>query len=515
MASLLTLFRPKPIEDLDDHPDQDGHGTGYKKVLGALDLTLLGIGCIIGAGIFTLTGITARDMAGPAVVLSYVLAGLVCAFSALCYSEMAAMIPISGSAYSYAYATCGELLAWIIGWDLCLEYLVGAAAVANGWSAYLNKWISLASGETYHFDPKWSSAPVIWNTDSQAFEVTGNYLDLPALIGTSLMTILLAVGVKQSAWVVHVMVIVKIIVIIMFLLGGIKYADGSKMQPFMPFGFDGVFKGAIVVFFAYIGFDAVSTCAQEAKNPQRDMPIGIIGSLTICTVLYICVCVMLCSLVPYSEIEGRSPVASAFVTAGGPAWIGTILAFGAWCGLTSVLMVTLIGQPRIFRAMAFDGLFPNVFAYIHPKTGTPITTTLISGFFAAVLAAVFPIDVLAELSSVGTLFAFFLVSAAVIILRFQQPDRHRPYRIPGGKIGGIVFPLISMALIIVLLWKGGTTATVARVFIWMAIGLIVYFSYGFWWSKLRHPQKWPATTSAPAVVAVPEFDVKEKKDSEA
>ncbi|KAJ3215337.1 hypothetical protein HDU67_000552 [Dinochytrium kinnereticum] len=524
MSGIISLFKPKPIDDLYDSPDGHGHGGGqYKKTLSGLDLVLLGVGCIIGAGIFTLTGITANSIAGPGVVLSYVLAGTVCALSALCYSELAAMIPISGSAYSYTYATVGEFMAWIIGWDLCLEYLVGAAAVAVGWAGYLEKFLNLASGGTISFNPKFANAPIKWveydekDADGvvvvkgQAFYITGHYFNIPAFLGVVLLTLILAYGIKQSTWVVNIMVVVKVIVIVMFLLGGIKYTNGANLQPFLPFGFDGVFRGSIIVFFAYIGFDAVSTTAQEAKNPQRDMPIGIIGSLTICTVLYIGVCLVLCSLVPYSDIPSDASVASAFVMAGGPAWIGTLLAFGAWAGLTSVLMVTLIGQPRIFRAMAYDGLFPSVFAYISPKTGTPVVTTLFSGFFAAALAGCFPIDILAELSSVGTLFAFFLVSAAVIVLRVREPERHRPYRIPGGKIGAFVFPTLSMAMIILLLAKGSTVATVLRVGAWLLIGLVVYFSYGFWWSKLRHPQKWPA---APVVQAV-EVEGGEKKDAEA
>ncbi|KAJ3085868.1 Cationic amino acid transporter-1, partial [Phlyctochytrium bullatum] len=332
------------------------------------------------------------------------------------------MIPISGSAYSYTYATVGEFVAWIIGWDLCLEYLVGAAAVAVGWSYYLEKFLYLASGHKITFDPNLVNAPVLWDEASHSFIVTGYYFNVPAFLGTVLLTILLAYGIKQSTWVVSIMVGIKVVVILMFIFGGIKYSNTANLQPFTPYGFDGIFRASIIVFFAYIGFDAVSTTAQEAQNPQRDMPIGIIGSLSICTVLYVAVCIVLCCLSPYTDIPKDAPVAAAFVNAGGPEWVGTLLAFGALTGLTSVLMVTLIGQPRIFRAMAYDGLFPQVFAYISPKTGTPVVTTLFSGFLAAVLAGCFPIDVLAELSSVGTLFAFFLVSAAVVILRYREPE---------------------------------------------------------------------------------------------
>ncbi|KAJ3093044.1 hypothetical protein HDU96_002546 [Phlyctochytrium bullatum] len=404
------------------------------------------------------------------------------------------MIPISGSAYSYTYATLGELAGWILGWDLCLEYLVGASAVAVGWAYYLEKFLNLASDGKITFDPNWSNSPVLWTEDTKEFSITGFYFNMPAFLVIMILTVLHAYGIKQSTWVVSTMVGVKIVVILMFIFGGIKYTNSANLQPFTPFGFDGIFRGAIIVFFAYIGFDDVSTTALEARNPSRDMPIGIIGSLSICTVLYIAVCLVLCTLSPYTEIPKAAPVATAFVNAGGPQWVGTLLAFGALCGLTSVLMVTMIGQPRIFRAMAYDCLFPNIFAYINPKTGTPVTTTLVSGV----------------LSSVGTFFAFFLVSAAVIFLRIREPERHRPYKIPCGKIGAFVFPILSMASILVLLAKGGTTATVLRVFIWMAIGLVVYFSYGFWCSKLRHPQKWPST---PQVSALTAAETEEKKET--
>ncbi|KAJ3095835.1 hypothetical protein HDU96_001027 [Phlyctochytrium bullatum] len=507
MLAFFSLFTLKPIEELEDNPDAGHHvGGTYKMTLTGWDLISLGVGCIIGAGIFTLTGNAVRDIAGTAVVISYILSGFLCALSALCYSELAAMIPVSSSAYFNTYATVGELAGWIIGWDLCLKYLVGASAAAVGWAYYLEKFLNLASNGKITFDPNRSNSPVLWTEDTKEFSITGFYFNMPALLVIKMLTVLLAYGIKQSTWVVSTMAGVKIVVILMLIFGGIKYTNSANLQPFTPFGFDSIFRCAIMVFFASIGFDAVSTTAQEARSPSRDMPIGIIGSLSICTVLYIAVCLVLCTLSPYTEIPKAAPVDTAFVNAGGPQWAGKLLAFGALCGLTSVLMVTMIGQPRIFPAMAYDGLFPNIFAFINPKTGTPVTTTLVSGVIAALLAGCFPIDVLSELSSVGTLFAFFLVSAAVIFLRIQ---RHRPYKIPGGKIGAFVFPILSMASILVLLAKGGTTATISRVFIWMAIGLVVYFSYGFWWSKLRHPQKWPT----PQVSALTAAETEEKKET--
>ncbi|KAI8851006.1 amino acid/polyamine transporter I [Chytridium lagenaria] len=461
-SAISSLFTPRSIEALDDeHPDVAGHGHG-------LDLVLLGIGCIIGAGVFTLTGIVAKTIAGPGVIISYVLAGTVCALSALCYSELAAMIPVSGSAYTYTYATIVPCR---------------SSAVAVGWAYYLEYTLNLVSGGKFLFDPLWSNAPVLWTEATQTFSITGSYFNVPAFLGIILLTIILAFGIRQSSWVVSVFVVVKLVVIVMFLLGGIKFANGANLTPFMPFGFDGAFRGSII----------------EAKNPQRDMPIGIIGSLTVCTVLYIAVCVMLCSLRPYDLIQVKAPVATAFVDAGGPQW-GRYPP-RLWCLVWSYLCA--YGHPHrsapYLRAMAFDGLFPSSFAYISPKTGTPVVTTLFSGFFAAVPCC-FPLSVPSLPSS--------LSSAAVIILRIREPERHRPYKIPGGKIGAFLFPSLSMAMIILLLVKGSTKETVIRVFAWMGMGLIVYFSYGFWWSKHRHPQKWPAAPVVRSVEAV-ETDKKE------
>ncbi|KAI9339762.1 amino acid/polyamine transporter I [Zopfochytrium polystomum] len=491
----MSLFRPKPVGDwADDDEDLDDHGhqkAKYSKALTAFDLTAMGIGAIIGAGIFTLTGRVARAVAGPAVVISYLIAGVVCALSALCYAELSAMIPVSGSAYSYTYATLGEFVAWIIGWDLILEYMVGSASVAVGWGQYLGIFLNTASEGKITFDPTLSGAPVAWDEDKGQFYTTGNKFDIPAFVGTILITILLASGVKMSSVVVNILVVTKLVIVLMFIFGGIKYTNSANLTPFMPFGADGVFRGSITVFFAYIGFDAVSTTAQEAKNPQRDLPIGILSSLAICTVLYIAVCLVLATLLPYSQIPNEAAVANALIDAGGPKAFGGILAFGALAGLTSVMMVMMIGQPRIFRAMAHDGLFPESFAYIHPKTRTPIVTTVITGSVTAIASGFLPIDVLANLTSVGTLVAFLLAAVAVIVLRIREPERARPFAVPGGRIGGFVWPLLSIAAIIVVLIKGGTTQTLLRVVIWLAIGLVVYFSHGFWWSKHRHPEKWP------------------------
>lgn len=329
---------------------------------------------------------------------------------------------------------------------------------------------------------------------------TGNTINLPAMLSVVLLTIILAGGMKMSSVVINSLVVTKLIVVIMFIFGGIKYADSANLSPFTPFGVDGIFHGALTVFFAYIGFDAVSTTAQEAKNPQRDLPIGILGSLSICTILYVAVCLVLSSLLPFSDIPENAPVASAFLAAGGPSWYGTILALGSLAGLISVLMVMMIGQPRIFRSMAFDGLFPQSFAYIHPKTNTPVVTTMMTGGVTAIASAFLPIDILANLTSIGTLLAFLLVSLAVIILRIREPERERPFKVPGGKIGGFVFPSLSVAIILLLIVKGGSTSTLFRVIAWLSLGLVVYFTYGFWNSKLRHPEKWSRVDGEAGVV---------------
>ncbi|KAI9351616.1 amino acid permease-domain-containing protein [Zopfochytrium polystomum] len=466
METFLSLFRPKPVGDWesDDSDEYDGHGAAkgtYRKALTAFDLTALG-------------------SPAPAVVISYLVSGVVCALSALCYAELAAMIPVSGSAYSYTYATLGEFVAWMIGWDLILEYMVGAASVAVGWAGYLGFFLNEASGGKIVFDKNLSDAPVAWDEATSSFITTGHSFNIPAFAGTILLTVILASGVKLTAIVVNVLVVVKVIITIMFIFGGIKYANSANYQPFTPYGGDGIFKGAVTVFFAYIGFDAVSTTAQEAQNPQRDMPIGIIGSLAVCTVLYVAVCLVLSALLPYQDIPVDAPVANSIVQAGGPAWFGTILALGALAGLTSVMMPspTSTQKPK-------------------PRSSPP----LITGAFTAVCAGLLPIDVLANLTSIGTLLAFLVSALAVIVLRIREPHRERPFRVPFGTVGGFLWPALAIASIITLMVKGGTVETVLRVLIWLAIGLVIYFTFGFWNSKLRHPEKWDPADLPPSVTS--------------
>jgi basic amino acid/polyamine antiporter, APA family len=477
------LFATKSVDELRAHAEKDH---GLKRSLTALDLVMLGIGAIIGTGIFVLTGRAAAANAGPAVALSFTVAGVASAFAGLCYSEMASMIPIAGSAYTYSYATMGELVAWIIGWDLILEYLVASAAVSVGWSGYVVAFLH----DTFGVDlPRaWTSAPVVWNEAELHFERTGASLNLPAVLIILAVTALLVRGVKESARFNTVIVFVKVTVVLLFIAFAARFVNPVNWHPFVPanagtfgrYGVSGVLQGATMVFFAYIGFDAVSTCAQETRNPQRDLPIGILGSLAVCTVLYIAVSLILTGVVPYTKLSVPHPIALG-VEATGQLWLATAVEIGAIAGLSSVMLVMLLGQPRIFFAMAHDGLLPPVAAKIHPRFGTPYVTTITTGLVCAVAGGVLPIDILAELTSIGTLFAFVLVSIGVMILRIKRPDLPRPFKVPGG---AYVVPLLG-ALTSGILMYTATTATIIRLFVWMAIGLVIYVAYGQRHSKLR------------------------------
>jgi APA family basic amino acid/polyamine antiporter len=483
MSLSRDLFATKSVDRLREEAQVEH---GLKRSLTALDLVMLGIGAIIGTGIFVLTGRAAAANAGPAVALSFIVAGVASAFAGLCYSEMAAMIPISGSAYTYSYATMGELVAWIIGWDLILEYLVAAAAVSVGWSGYVVAFMHDAFGVDL---PKaWIGAPVLWSEKQQHFELTGAYLNLPAVLVVLAVTALLVRGIKESARFNTIIVFMKVTVVLLFIAFAWRFVKTENWHPFVPpnegtfgrFGASGVLQGATMVFFAYIGFDAVSTAAQETKNPQRDLPIGILVSLGVCTVLYIAVSLILTGVVPYQKLNVPHPIAVG-VEATGQLWLATAVEIGAIAGLSSVMLVMLLGQPRIFFAMANDGLFPPVAAKVHPRFGTPYVTTIITGVVCAVAGGVLPIDILAELTSIGTLFAFVLVSIGVMILRIKRPEIPRPFRAPGGPY---VVPILG-AVTSGLLMYTATTATIIRLFAWMAIGLAIYFAYGRKHSRLR------------------------------
>ena len=481
------LLATKSVDALLREAEKDH---GLKRSLTALDLVMLGIGAIIGTGIFVLTGRAAAANAGPAVALSFTVSGIASAFAGLCYSEMASMIPIAGSAYTYSYATMGELVAWIIGWDLILEYLVASAAVSVGWSGYVVAFLH----DTFGVDlPKaWTNAPVVWSEAGQRLEWTGATLNLPAVLIILAVTAILVIGIKESARFNTAIVFVKVTVVLLFIAFAARFVDTTNWHPFVPanegpfgrFGVSGILQGATMVFFAYIGFDAVSTAAQETKNPQRDLPIGILGSLAVCTVLYIAVSLILTGVVSYTKLNVPHPIAVG-VEATGQRWLATAVEIGAIAGLSSVMLVMLLGQPRIFFAMAHDGLLPPVAAKIHPRFGTPYVTTIITGIVCALGGGLLPIDILAELTSIGTLFAFVLVSLGVMVLRLKRPELPRAFRVPGGPY---VVPILGALTSGVLMYTA-TTATIVRLFVWMAIGLVIYFGYSRKHSKLRAAAK--------------------------
>ena len=496
----MNLFRRRSVADLQAEVLRD---KSLKRVLGPVNLTALGIGAIIGAGIFTLTGHAAAQCAGPAIVISFVLAGTACAFAGLCYAEFAAMIPISGSAYTYGYATLGEFVAWIIGWDLILEYLFAASTVAVSWSGYV---VSFLKELGIVIPPAFTSAPYdhhvladanwnMWRLFTEGWVSTGAVLNVPAMLIVGFITFLLVLGIKESANFNNVIVAVKLTVLLIFIAVGIAYINRNNRHPFIPpslgpheFGWGGVVRGAGVIFFAYIGFDAVSTAAQEAKNPQRDMPIGMLVSLSICTVLYIVVSLVLTGVVNYTQLNDPAPIAVA-INALGPklAWLRVVVKIGAIAGLSSVILVMLLGQPRIFYTMSKDGLLPPVFSTVHPKFRTPWIAQILTGAIAMLIAGLFPIGLLGELVSIGTLLAFAIVCTGVFVLRFTDPEIPRPFRTP---LVVVIAPLgvLSCGYLMYSL----PPDTWARLIVWMAIGLVIYFTYSCRHSKLQKPAT-PAT----------------------
>ncbi len=459
------------------HADADG--LSLQRALGPWGLTALGIGAVIGGGIFVITGQAAAEHAGPAIVLSFVLAAICCTFCALAYAEFAAMVPVSGSAYTYTYATLGELAAWFIGWMLVLEYGVSASAVAVSWTGYF---LSLLDNFGIHLPAALVSAPL-----DAKLQPTGAIANLPAAGIVLLLTWLCYVGIRKSSAMNMAMVVLKTALILLVIAAGWKYVDPANWHPFIPanegpgkYGFEGVLRGAALVFFAYIGFEAVSVAAQESHKPQRDLPIGMLLSLAICTVLYIAMAAVMTGLVPYTQLGTDEPVVTAVAAHQQLNWLRWIVEVGALIGLSSVVLVMIIGQPRIFMIMAKDGLLPPVFTRIHPEYRTPHINTVITGIGIAVLAAVFPLDVLGELTSMGTLIAFAAVCAGVLILRRTQPDLPRPFRIPfawGICVAGIFCCLALLSTMTAHNWM--------LMVVWTAFGFLVYFLYGYRHSKLR------------------------------
>jgi APA family basic amino acid/polyamine antiporter len=463
------LLRTKPLGSLLADTEDEGHR--LRRALGPFDLVAIGIGCIIGVGIFVLPGVEAATHAGPGIILSFAIAASACACAALCYAELAAMIPVAGSAYTYGYATLGELLAWIIGWDLVLEYMVGASLVSIGWSAYLVNLIDRIIEPFGMVLPHtWTAAP--WGPNP-------GIVNLPAVLIVGVLTLLLIRGIRESSRVNLVMVVVKMVVILGFVGLTVWYIEPANWKPYMPFGFSGVMTAAAIVFLAYVGFDAVSTTAEEARNPQRDMPIGIMGSLIVATVLYMAVAAIMTGVVPYQKLGVADPVALVLNTLEMP-WASAVVSVGALAGITSVLLVLLLAQPRILFSMSRDGLLPPVLSRVHPRFRTPYLTTIATGCIVALASALTPINVVAELCSIGTLFAFMIVSAGVIVLRHTRPDLPRPFKVP-------LFPVVP-ALGVVLcgyLMASLPLATWIRFGVWLVLGLLVYAGYSYRSSKLN------------------------------
>ena len=459
-------------------------GPKLNRVLGPGSLTAAGLGAMIGSGIFVLTGTVAAEHTGPAITLAFIVAAIGCGLAALCYAELAAMIPVSGSAYSYTYATLGEGVAWFVGWNLALEYVMSAAAVAVGWSGYV---VNLCAELGLHFPAALTNAP-LGKMANNHLGLSGAVVNVPAVLIVVALTWLCYVGVRESTRVNNAMVIVKIAIIVLFIIVGLKFVDTSQWHPFLPantgefghFGFSGVVQGAAIIFFAYIGFDQAATTAQEARNPQRDLPIGILAALVISTVLYIVMAAVMTGMVDYTKLDVAAPVAVALDAHPELFWLGLPVKIGAIIGMTSVILMSILGQPRIFMAMSRDGLLPPAMQKVHPKYRTPHIATIITGVIAAAFAGVFPLDVLGELISIGILLAFTAVCAGVLVLRRTQPDTPRPFRVPGAAFTCIAGVVVCLGMTLAL-----PHDTWIRLLVWSLIGGAVYFGYGYKHSRLR------------------------------
>lgn len=476
-------MRIKSIESLKLEAGRNG-AQSLKRSLGAFNLVAIGVGVIIGAGLFSLTGIAAANNSGPAVILSFIIAAIGCAFSALCYAEFAAMVPVSGSAYTYAYATLGELFAWIIGWDLILEYSVGAATVGISWSQYLVKFLSQFG---IVIPPQLVLSPFETATLQDGSVVRG-WLNLPAMLVILLVTAIIIRGTKGSALFNAIVVTLKVSVVLIFIALGWRYIQPENYHPFIPqntgnfgeFGWSGILRGAGVVFFVFIGFDIVATMAQETKNPQRNMPIGILGSLLVCTVLFVLFGYVMTGLAHYTEFKNSAAPVSIAIAHTPYEWLGTAVILAILIGYTSVIMVDLLGQSRVFYSMSKDGLLPELFSRLHPQFNTPSKSNIVLGIFISIFAGFVPIEVVGEMTSIGTLLAFVLVCTGILILRKKQPDAERPFRTPSVPLVPILGILTCLAMMVSL-----PASTWIRLVVWLGLGFLIYFGYGRKLSKMN------------------------------
>jgi APA family basic amino acid/polyamine antiporter len=495
----MNLWATKSVQSLRAEAEAVNERS-LKRTLGPVNLTALGIGAIIGAGIFVLTGQAAALHAGPAVPLSMALVGIACAFAGLCYAEMASVVPVAGSAYTYSYATMGELVAWIIGWDLVLEYAAGAATVGVGWSGHLVDLLRLFGIE---LPATLTNSPTVWCTAGQVqsavagcvhsgLNFTGAILNVPAVFIVALMSTILVIGIKESASVNNLIVLLKVIIVLVILAIGLQHIVPGNWKPFIPpntgewgtYGWSGVLRGAGLVFFAYIGFDAVSTAAQEAKNPQKDLPIGILGSLAICTLLYVAVSAVLTGMVSYTELNVAAPVAYAMEKVGAPHWVRIAIDVGATLGLASVILVMLLGQSRVFYSMSRDGLLGGWASKVHPKFRTPYVSTIFTGVAVGLATGMLPLQLLGQLVNIGTLLAFVLVCFGVLILRKTRPDLARPFKTPWVPFVPVMGILCCFGLMLTL--PGDTWL---RLLVWLVIGFAIYFGYGRYHSVLQRERE--------------------------
>ena len=465
----MSLFRTKNLDDMIAHSKKPG---GLAKVLGPFDLVLMGIGAIVGTGIFVLTG-TGALTAGPALSLSFVVAAVACCFAALCYAEFASTVPVAGSIYTYSYATLGELAAWMIGWDLLLEYGLAAAAVSVGWSGYFQ---SLLSGFGI-------ALPVALTAAPGALPGVTTFINLPALVIMLALTAMLGWGVRESARLNNIMVAIKVGVVLLFIIFGARHVQPANWQPYMPFGYHGMLSAAALVFFAFIGFDAVTSAAEEVKKPSRDLPIGIIGSLAVCAVLYVVVSAIMTGIVPYQKFLGVDHPVSLALQYAGENWIAGFVDLGAILGMTTVILVMAFGQTRIIFAMSRDGLLPKRLSTVHPRFHTPFFATWLVGIVFGLIAATIPLNILAELINIGTLAAFTMVSVAVVVLRKRRPDLPRAFRCPGVPYVPALAVILCVGLMTFLSW-----VTWVAFSIWLVLGLIIYFGYARRRSLLHPPQ---------------------------